>query len=316
MTTIVGSGALQFKPVANWEKLPPGWELVEVAGVAVDSKDNVYVFNRGEHPIVVFDRDGEFLRSWGEGMFSPRPHGIHICADDLVYCVDDGSHAMYKFSPEGKLLMTIGTPNSPAPKWSGKPFHRPTHVAVSPRSGDLYITDGYGNSSVHKYSADGRHLLTWGSPGIDPGQFILPHNIVIDSDDNIYVADRECHRIQVFDANGKFIAMWNNVHRPDGICLDREGNFFIGEINGIDVVDDSPGLGHRISIYDLQGSMLTRFGDAQEGEGPTQFIAPHGVATDSRGDLYVGDVSYTVRGQHMKPPRYLKCLRKFARVRP
>jgi hypothetical protein len=229
--------------------------------------------------------------------------------------VDDGLHTIQKFALDGKPLTTLGSPNRPAPKWQGKPFNRPTHVAVSRLIGHLYVSDGYGNSRIHKFTPEGRHVLSWGEPGIDAGQFIRPHNVVIDKDDHVYVADREAHRIQVFDANGKFITMWNNIHRPDGIALDGEGNFFIGELNGMGGVDDAPGLGHRVSIYNLHGQLQTRFGDAEEGEGPSQFIAPHGVAVDSHGDLYVGDVAYTIRGRHMTPPRHLKCFRKFRRVR-
>ena len=315
MAITLGSGALTFEYVDNWAQLPEGWSFIDVAGVAVDSKDQVYALNRSEHPIIVFDRDGKFLRSFGEGAFSKRTHGIHIAADDSIYCVDDGLHIIRKYSPEGKLLMTMGKENQPSPKWGGIPFNRPTHVAVSPKTGDLYVTDGYGNSRVHKFTSDGRLILSWGESGIDPGQFMRPHNVVVDKDDNIYIADREAHRIQVFDSGGKFITMWNNIHRPDGICLDRDGNFFIGELNGMPGVDDAPGLGHRISIYDLQGQLLTRFGDPQEGEGPGQFIAPHGVATDSHGDLYVGETSYTIRGSHMDPPREVRCFQKYARKR-
>ena len=142
--------------------------------------------------------------------------------------------------------------------------------------------------------------------------FIDVAGVAVDGKD---VADREAHRIQVFDANGSFITMWNNIHRPDGICLDAEGNFFIGELNGMPGVDDAPGLGHRVSVYNLQGRLQTRFGEPEEGEGPGQFIAPHGVAVDSHGDLYVGDVAFTIRGRHMNPPRHLRCFRKFRRIR-
>ncbi len=315
MTRQSGQDKLLFQPVLDWEKLPPGWAFVDVAGVAVNSKDDVYVFNRGEHPVIVFDREGNVLRSFGEGKFSGRMHGIHVGPDETVYCVDDGLHTVQQFTPDGRLLMTLGQPNHPSPKWQGQPFNRPTHVAVSPATHNIYVTDGYGNCRVHKFTPDGRHLLSWGEPGIDPGQFIRPHNVVIDRDDNVYIADRENHRIQVFDPNGKFITMWNNIHRPDGIALDAEGHFFIGELNGIDGVDDCPGLGHRVSIYDLQGKLQMRIGDAQEGEGPTQFIAPHGVAVDSEGSLYVGDVAYTIRGRKLNPPRMLKCFRKFKRIR-
>jgi DNA-binding beta-propeller fold protein YncE len=311
----LGSGNMLFEPVEGWEKLPQGWEFIDVAGVAVDSRDNVYALNRSEHPVIVFDREGNFLRSFGEGQFSDRTHGIYIGPDDTVYCVDDGLHTVQQFTAEGKLLMTLGTARQPAPKWAGRPFNRPTHVAVSPKTGYLYISDGYGNARVHKFAPDGRHILSWGESGIDPGQFIRPHNVAIDKNDHIYIADRECHRVQIFDADGKFLSMWNNIHRPDGICLDAEGNLYIGELNGIGGVDDAPGLGHRVSIYSPEGKLLTRFGDPEEGEGPGQFIAPHGVAVDSRGALYVGDVAYTIRGRHMKPPRHLKCLRKFNRQR-
>lgn len=314
MVVALGSGKLTYQPVEGWAKLPEGWSFLELAGVAVDSKDNVYALTRGEHPVIVFDRDGNFLRAWGEGLFK-RPHGIHIAPDDAVFIADDGNHTVRKFTPEGKLLMTLGVENQPAQKWSGRPFNRPTHVAVSPKTGDLYITDGYGNSRVHSYTADGRYRFSWGEPGVDPGQFIRPHNIVIDKDDTIYVADRENHRIQVFNNKGELQAIWHNIHRPDGICLDDEGNFYIGELCGFPGLEDAPGLGHRISIYDLQGKLLTRFGDPYWGEGPGQFIAPHGIAVDSRGDIYVAEASYTMKGAHMDPPRELRSFQKLARVR-
>ena len=315
MAMILGTGHMRYEPVVDWEKLPDGWSFIDVAGVAVDSHDNVYVLNRSEHPVIVFDRDGNFLRSWGEGAFSDRTHGIYVGPDDSVYCVDDGLHTVRKFTPEGKLLLTLGTENDPAPKWAGKPFNRPTHVAVSPITGNLYVSDGYGNSRVHIFAPDGRPLHSWGEPGIDAGQFIRPHNVAIDKEDLVYVADRENHRIQVFDAKGNYLTMWNNIHRPDGICLDGEGYLYVGELNGMQGVDDAPGLGHRVSIYNLKGELQTRFGDPEEGEGPGQFIAPHGVGVDSRGDVYVGDVAYTIRGRHLEPPRELKCLRKFSRRR-
>ena len=315
MATTVGTGALTFEYVPNWAKIPDDWSLMDVAGVGVDSKDNVYLFNRGEHPVIVLDQQGNLLRTWGEGTFSARPHGLHIAPDDSVFCIDDGFHVVRKYDADGKLLMTLGTDNKPATKWGGEPFNRPTHCAVSRKTGNIYVSDGYGNARVHKFDPDGRHLLSWGEPGIDPGQFVRPHNVVIDADDNIYIADREAHRVQVFDANGKYITMWNNIHRPDGICLDNENNFFVGELNGMGGVDDAPNMGHRVTIYNLQGERTGLFGDPEEGEGPGQFIAPHAAATDSRGDLYVGEVSFTIRGRHMDPPQELRCFQKYSRVR-
>ena len=144
----------------DWGKLPDGWVLDDAAAVAVDSKDRVYVFNRGEHPMIVFDRDGRFLRSWGEGLFK-RAHGLHIGPDDTLYCTDDGDHTVRQCTTEGKVLLEIGLPNKPAPYMSGLPFNRCTHTALSP-SGDIFVSDGYGNARVHKYSPNGKHLMSWG----------------------------------------------------------------------------------------------------------------------------------------------------------
>ena len=311
MSVTLGTGAFTYEALDEWAKLPDGWTLKETPGVAVDSQDRVFAFTRGEHPVIVFDREGNFLRSFGEGLFTPRTHGLFIGPDDSVYCVDDGHHTVTQFNPEGKLLLTIGSEDKPADKWSGLPFNRPTHLAVSPKTGYLYISDGYGNSRVHKFTPDGRHVMSWGEPGVDPGQFYRPHNVAIDADDNVYVADRENHRVQVFDADGKFQAEWHNIHRPDGMTLGPDLNMYIGELNGF---DDAPGLGHRVSILNLKGELLARFGDPEEGEEPGKFVAPHGIAVDSHGDIYVAEVSFTMGGRHLDPPRELKSLKKLRKV--
>ncbi len=305
-----------FRVLEGWGKLPEGWRYVEAAGVAVDSRDHVYVFNRGEHPVIVFDREGNFLRSWGEGLVV-RAHGITIGPDDEVWLTDDGNHTIRKFTAEGKLLLTIGDPDKPATLQSGKPFNRPTHVALSPLTGDLFISDGYGNSRVHKYDPKGRHLFSWGEPGTDPGCFNLPHNIATDAEGLVYVADRENHRVQVFDAEGRYLAQLNNLHRPCGLLIDRRegGTIYVGELGTDLAVNQSvPNLGGRVSILTLKGDLLGRVGDRFRGEKPGQFVAPHGVVTDSRGDLYVAEVSYTAKGRHENPPREIRSLQKFVRV--
>ena len=305
-----------FRVLEGWGKLPPGWRYVEAAGVAVDSKDNVYVFNRGEHPVIVFDREGNFLRSWGEGLVG-RAHGITIGPEDEVWLTDDGNHTIRKFTPEGKLLLTIGDPDKPATLQSGKPFNRPTHVALSPLTGDLFISDGYGNSRVHKYDPKGRHLFSWGEPGTDPGCFNLPHNIATDAEGLVYVADRENHRVQIFDGEGRYLAQLNNLHRPCGLLIDRRegGQVYVGELGSdLAVNQNVPNLGGRVSILSLKGDLLGRVGDRFRGEKPGQFVAPHGVVTDSRGDLYVAEVSWTAKGRHENPPREIRSLQKFVRT--
>jgi hypothetical protein len=166
--TIVGDGAYAYEPVENWAKLPPGWSFKEIGGVGVDKNDNVYVFNRGEHPMIVFDREGHFLRSFGEGLF-PRAHGVFMAPDDTIWLTDDGDHTVRQCTLQGKVLLTLGISGKPAPYMSGEPFHRCTHTAMSPQ-GDIYVSDGYGNSRVHKYTPNGKLMLSWGGPGTDPGE--------------------------------------------------------------------------------------------------------------------------------------------------
>ncbi len=295
MPIILGSGEHRYEVVENWAKLPEGWEFKDAAAVACDSKDQVYVFNRSEHPMMVFDRDGVFLRSWGEGQY-PRAHGLHIDAGDILYLTDDAGHVVRKCSTDGKVLLELGVPGKPAPFMSGEPFHRCTHTALSPK-GEIYVSDGYGNAKVHKYSPDGKLLLSWGESGSDPGQFNIVHNIVTDAEGWVYVADRENHRVQVFDGNGKYETQWVNMHRPCGLycCRGKQLRFLIGELGpAMPINRNYPNLGPRLSIVDAKGKNLARLG-GKEGPGleAGKFIAPHGLAVDSRGDIYVGEVSYT-----------------------
>lgn len=311
MPEVYGTGDFRYDFVENWAKLPSGMTFKECPGVAVDSQDNVFILTRGEEPIIVLDRDGNFVRSFGKGHFSDdRTHGLYIAHDDSLLCSDDGIHTIQKFSADGEKLMEIGERNNPAPRWSGKPFNRPTSAAIHPGNGDIYVSDGYGNSRIHVYTGDGEYKFSWGSPGIDAGQFIRPHNIAIDGNANVYVVDREAHRIQIFDTQGTFKTMWSNIHRPDSMVLWGD-HIYVGELNGMGGVDDAPGLGHRVSIFDLKGNLVSQFGDKNEGEGPGQFIAPHGIAVDSQGSIYVAEVSYTIRGQHMSPPKELRSLSKY-----
>jgi len=314
LATILGRGDYMYEELADWASLPTGVTLKEVADVAVDSQDRVYVFNRGAHPLLVFDCEGNLLSAWGEERFV-RPHGLTIGPDDALYCVDDGAHCIYKYAPDGRPLMTIGTPGAPAPRQSGQPFNQPTKVALDPRSGDLYIADGYGNARVHKYSAQGSHLFSWGTYGTEPGEFNLVHSICSDDEGRIYVADRESHRVQVFDGEGHYLSQWNNLHRPCGLHI-QGGIAYIGQLlTHLSVNADYPYIGACVSIHDLAGRLLARLGGAHPGEEPGHFTAPHGLAVDSRGDLYVGEVSWSAYGSRLNPPRVARSLRKLVRLR-
>ena len=303
-----GTGDHRYEVADLWAKRPSGWTFVDVVGVAIDSQDNVYVFNRGAHPVMVFDREGNFLHAWGEGVFT-RPHGITIGPDDSVYCSDDKDHTVRKCTTEGRVLMTLGTPNMYSDtgytgrdyrtiKRGGPPFNRPTKVALGP-SGEIYVSDGYGNARVHKFSPEGELLFSWGEPGDSPGQFNLPHSVVVDKQGRVYVADRENNRIQLFTSDGEFISLWGDLLRPDDICLDTDQTLYVAE------------LSHRVSIFDLDGRLLARWGDDEPNLDAGHFVSPHGTAVDSRGDLYVGEVCETNAGID----RGSRALQKFVRVR-
>lgn len=315
MATTVGDGVWQYEPQQEWGEIPQGYGFPDASGVAVDPKDHVYILNRGPHPVIVLDQNGKFVRSWGEGQFDQRAHGIHASPDGAIFTVNDSQHCVKKHTPEGELLLVIGKENQAAAKWSGEAFNRPTNMAVSPTSGDVYITDGYGNGRVHRFTADGGHIVSWGEPGCAPGQFQVPHNVVIDRDENVFVTDRENNRLQVFDKNGKLQAIWHDIYRPQALCMDREGTIYVGEMLNQHGLEDCPGLGHRLNVFTRQGEHRARIGDSQLGDAPTEFIAPHGFAADSQGNLYVGEVSYTVYGSHLEPKQTFKCFRRLARVR-
>jgi DNA-binding beta-propeller fold protein YncE len=210
-------------------------------------------------------------------------------------------------------------PGKPAPFMSGEPFHRCTHTALSPQ-GEIYVSDGYGNSRVHKYTPDGKLLLSWGEPGTGEGEFNIVHNICCDADGWVYVADRENHRVQVFDGNGKFETQWQNLHRPCGLCMPygHQPIFYVGEVGPAAAVSrDIPNLGPRVSIVDHQGKLIGRFGETPAGIELGKFLAPHGLAVDSRGDVYVGEVSWTAWPQiypDTPRPDRIRSLQKFEKV--
>jgi DNA-binding beta-propeller fold protein YncE len=282
MAVQLGSGEFTFEVNENWANLPDEITLGDVAAVGVDQQNRVYAFNRGEHPVAVFDAEGNLLRTWGEGVFH-RPHGVHMGRDDSAYLTDDGDHTVRKCTFDGKVLMTLGVPDEPKPYMSGEPFHRCTHTALSPR-GDLYVSDGYGNARIHKYTPDGKLLMSWGEPGTDPGQFNVPHNICCDPDGWVYVADRENHRVQVFDGDGKFETQWNNLHRPNGMCMATGRNplLYIGE--GVPPVRSTaigPISGHASAFTPIKARCSP--GSARCIPGSHRGSSPHRTASPSTG---------------------------------
>lgn len=315
---ILGSGDYRYEVISDWAKLPEGWHHHDVSAIAVDGEDNVYIFARSEHPLTVFDREGNFLWSMGEGIFK-RPHGVFLAPDGTIFLTDDGDHTVRQFDRSGRLLLTLGEPDKPAPSMSGQPFNRCTNVAMSPE-GDIYVSDGYRNARVHKFAPDGRHLLSWGEPGIDAGQFNVVHHIACDSAGVVYVADRENHRVQIFDGEGNYQEAWHDFHRPNGFYLRKlngQKYIFMGEAApAMNATANWWGIGPWISIFDDKGKCLAKLGAGRPGYHAGAFISPHGLAVDSRGDIYVGECSKGGFKKYFKEeqPARLKCLQKLVRV--
>jgi sugar lactone lactonase YvrE len=294
--TMVGSGPYTYAVQEEWQQLPAGWNM-PAAAVAVDSQDRVFCYNRDpNHPIIVFDRDGNYLYDWGNGMFR-FPHAIVIDDEDMIWLVDRDHGQIMKFTPEGELLMTIGEkgfrsdtgvdPNnfsSQAYKdvtHGGGPFNLPTDIAFAP-SGEMFITDGYGNARVHKFAADGTHMFSWGEPGTGPGEFNMPHGVHIDKEGRVLVCDRENDRVQVFTQEGAYVSTWDTrLIGPAVFHVDDDDVIYIPEHNG--------GL---ISILTPQGERLTQWGDPE-------FRSCHGIAGDSRGDIYVVQPIKGMRGRRI-----------------
>lgn len=312
----LGKGAYTYEVSGeNWGKLPEGWFYKEATSVDVDSKDQVYVFNRGNHPMIVFDTEGNVLRSWGEGDVFSNPHAVSVAPDDTLWCVDNKDHSIRRFSPEGKLLFTLNDRNNHSPAMSGRPFCSPTRLVVDPRNGELVVADGYGNAKVHRFTPDGKRLIrSFGEPGTDLGQFNIVHDIDIDEDGYIYIGDRENRRIQVFSPEGKLEARWAHFSRTAAIHVSK-GLAYIGEYyaGGTEAYKITGHLGPRVTVCDLKGKVLAHLGDEAYGDEPGRFYAPHNIATDSKGNIYVAEVSYAEYGRLMKPPKELRSMQKLVK---
>lgn len=307
-----GTGAMKYEVVPNWARVPEGWSFKDVGGLAIDEDDNVYVLNRSEFPVLVFDREGTILRHWGESLFK-RAHGARLAPDGSIFCTDDGDHWVGKFTRDGDLLMTLGQKGTPSDTgyrrgWdvyqststidhAGPPFNRPTGVAIT-ADGDIFVSDGYGNCRIHHFDAHGNLLHSWGEPGGEPGRFRLPHDVVLDARGRLLVADRENSRIQVFSQQGELLTVWHDVIRPTGLSTDRDGLVYVSQFCLC------------VSVFDLDGELVTKWGNQSTVREEAVFLAPHTVAVDSSGDVYVGEVSRTYAGTD----RGADTIHKFRRI--
>ena len=204
-------------------------------------------FSRGDHPLTIWDKEGNFISSWGEGTFSANPHGIYIAPNDNVWLVDRDFHIATEYSPSGEILRRLGEKLAPSPSFQGMPFNMPSGLAVAP-DGSLFVSDGYGGHRVHKFSSDGELLKSWGKQGTGPGEFALLHNIWVDWNSRVYIADRENNRMQLFTDEGEFIEEWTDMTAPGDLWIQDDIIYVIEQ-----------GGGNGVSIWTMEGDLITRW---------------------------------------------------------
>jgi DNA-binding beta-propeller fold protein YncE len=271
---------LGYKVIPDWGQLPEGWVLGPVAGVDVDSTDQVYVFHRGQDapPLLCFDSEGKFLFSWTHISFG-RPHMVICDTDDKVWLIDDGSHIIYKLSQEGEILFKLGVKDVPGE--DGTHFNQPTDIAFNAK-GEMYVSDGYGNKRIAKFDSEGRYLLQWGAKGESPGEFALPHAIAVDKEGLIYVADRENWRVQIFQPDGAFVKQWTHIGRPSDLVYVSDGNFY--------TCDHPNG---RVTKVSVTGEVIGFFGEP--GNNPGQMSSAHSITYSPNSDVIVGHLDGRVQ---------------------
>ena len=287
----VSYGEYVYENVPGWAPLPDGWEWNHVVGVAVDSRDNIFAYNRSNHPMIVLNKDGDIIDSWALENFSSAHH-VEIGPDDSVWTTDVGNHTVRKWTSDGNLLLTLGSPDNPAPEQSGEPFNRPTDIAFG-LDGSLYVSDGYGNSRIHHFTPEGKLIRSWGERGTGPGQFMVPHSVAVDPTGLVYVCDRENSRIQIFTSDGQYVSQWRGVHRPNQIVPSSDGTMVVAELGyKIGLMDGAPEVNEvshnsGVKIMTKTGQWLGGWGASTGIDG--DFLAAHAVGIDSDGSLYVGE---------------------------
>ncbi|HZT87271.1 MAG TPA: 6-bladed beta-propeller [Stellaceae bacterium] len=275
MTKVAGN--YTYEVIRDFFKLPAGQSFGLVSRVAADAQDRIYVFQRKDPPVVVFEADGKYLGAWGSGEVTD-PHGLKIVGD-TVYTTDRSDSVAKSFTLDGKVLLALGqrgvhSDTGRVENWlverAAGPFNHPTEM-IAHTNGDLYVTDGYRNARIHRFSPDGKLVASWGAPGHGPGQFHLPHSIAIDDGGRLLVADRANKRIQIFTPEGELLGQWTGMGGPNDISRGRDGNFYVAE------QEENGGPAH-ICVRGPDGAVLARMESRHV----------HGVGVDSRGNIYAG----------------------------
>ncbi len=263
--------ALRFEASIAFPELPADVLLGKCSAVAANSKGEIYLLHRGPRPVLCVDGSGHLLRAWGDNELG-TPHGLRVDPDDNIWITDMGRHRVLKFDPTGRLLLSMGTGEAGT---SNDTFDRPTDVAFA-SNGDVFVSDGYGNNRVMKFNSNGKFLKSWGTKGTQPGEFDLPHAILVDAKGRVLVGDSGNKRIQRFDAEGKFLDEWTGF-APYGIAIDPDGKVFVADIKA-----------NQVLRLDEAGKVTQRWG--ARGTAAGELGEPHMIAFDAHGNLFVAEV--------------------------
>ena len=278
---LIEAGDFRFEVDEAWGRLPEGMRAGVVTGVVADSQDRIYLCQQQQDPpVLVLDRYGNFLDSWGTG-YIVEPHTMYMGPDDVIYLADRGAHVVMKLSVSGEALLEVGNRGQPSDTGcfedegvvlrAGGPFNRPTRLSPSP-SGHLYASDGYRNCRVHRFTADGQLVASWGRPGGDgPGAFFSPHSLWVDGEGRIYVCDRKNNRIQIFDSEGEFVAQWTNVQLPTDLHIGRDGLFYLAER------ESGAATENLLTVRNDAGNVLASWTTPRS----------HQIWPDAHGDIYL-----------------------------
>jgi len=288
-----------YTPILNWAKMPEGRTWGAASGLAFDSKGNLWTLDRcgantcagkTDAPVLEFNTSGQLIKSFGSGLFI-FPHGIYVDAHDNVWVTDaDGKDGkgqqVLKFSPDGKLLMTLGKAGVAGD--GPDTFNRPSGVVIAP-NGDIFVADGHGgesNARVVKFSKDGKFIKAWGKKGSAPGEFNEPHSIAMDARGRVFVADRGNNRIQIFDQNGKFLDQWMQFGRPSEIFIDRSGMIYVPD----NTETRFPEWKRGIRIGTVKDGKVTAFIPDADQDPTHPSIGAENVAADTSGNVYGAEV--------------------------
>ena len=289
-----------YRLVADWPRLPAGYVLGNPSGIGIDTAQNIVVFHRAskkwpvllpfseavipENTVLILDHiTGKMIAEWGAGIFV-MPHSLTVDKDDNIWVTDVGLQQVLKFDHQGKLLMRVGTAGVAGA--DSLHFNRPTDIAVA-SDGSFYVSDGYRNSRVVKFSAAGKYLFSWGVKGSGPGQFDLPHGLDLDGKGNVYVADRENSRIQIFDPEGKFIREWKDKSfgKLYSIRFDKRKQYLVCTDYVTNYITPK---GSDVLVFASDGALVARFGRSGNYDGPV--CRYHDCIMDDDGNIYVGDI--------------------------